>query len=119
MKRFLVIVLAVVMVTFLASCGSSRPKSLEEVSEQLTQQFRTQHEAHKGLPARPLKSVKITRFILPPSDGVPPHLGLALDWGEFVAQTSVPMVQLGDGLIGITYTDGQTHEELSAVLSFR
>ena len=119
MKRFPVIFFAVVMATSLVSCGSSRPKSLDDVSEQLTQQFRAQHEAHKGLPVRPLKSAKITRFEIPPGENVPSLLGLSLDWGEFVTQTSVPMIQLGDGLVGITYTDSQTHEELSAVLSFR
>jgi hypothetical protein len=29
------------------------------------------------------------------------------------------MVQLGDGLFGVTYQDGTTKEELSAIIRFR
>ncbi len=71
-------------------------------------------------PARKLKSVQITGFSTP-SGNPRSYLGIRVLWEgpDKRTETDIPMIQLGDGLFGVTYTDPDTKEGFSAVLSFR
>jgi hypothetical protein len=103
----------------LAAC-TDRPaaKSLDDVSAQLTQQFVSQHEAGTAVTPRQLKSVHVKSFSFP-AGNPHPYLGISVRWEDAVTYTSIPMVQLGDGLFGVTYQDGPTKEALSAIIRFR
>jgi hypothetical protein len=85
----------------------------------MTRQFVSQWDAQPHATPRKLKSVQITSFDAPA--GSPrPYLGVVLTWENGSrTHTSLPMVQLGDGLFGVTYEDATTKEKLSAVVSFR
>lgn len=118
MRPLSLFVMATALTLLLGACSRPRPKSLSDVSEQLSQQFRSQHEANSGASSRKLKSVRIVSFGFP--TGNPhPYLGVAVAWDDATTYTSLPMVQLGDGLFGVTYQDAATKEELSAIISFR
>ncbi|MBI5686948.1 MAG: hypothetical protein HZC54_17910 [Verrucomicrobia bacterium] len=113
--------LAVIFIA-IAVCGCTdraATNSLSDASEQMTRQFVSQWDAQPHATSRKLKSVRITSFDTP--TGNPrPYLGVALTW-ENGSRThaSLAMVQLGDGLFGVTYEDTTTKEKFSAIVSFR
>jgi len=118
MHRLSTLLLAAGCAVLLGACAPSHPKSLSEVAVQLSEQFRNQHDSKPQTPRRNLKSVSITSFGFP-TGNFHPYLGVAVDWSDGTTYTSLPMVQLGDGLFAVTYQDATTKEELSAIVSFR
>src|SRR5687768_18437357 len=92
--------LAVVFIT-MVFCGCTEraaTNSISGASEQITRQFVSQWDAQPHGTPRKLKSVRIASFDAP--TGNPrPYLGVALTWEDGSrTYTSLPMVQLGDGL---------------------
>ena len=113
--------LAVIFI-FMMFCGCTdraATNSLSDASEQITRQFVSQWNARPHATPRKLKSVEITSFETP-AGNPRPQLGVALTWEDGSrTYTGLAMVQLGDGLFGVTYEDSTTKEKLSAVVSFR
>ena len=122
MKYFAVASFMTILVFVLDGCSNEHhPKSLSDVSEQLTEQFRRECDSRPhSLPEHRVKSVEITGFSTP-SGNPHPYLGIGVsrEGTDGINYTGVPLIQLGDGLFGITYQDFNTKEEFSAILSFR
>ena len=122
MKHFTILSFIAACALGLGGCDTHHhSKSLSDGAEQLTEQFRSQHDSKpQASPARKLKSVQITGFSFP-SGNPHPYLGVGVAWEgtDTINYTGIPMVQLGDGLFGVTYETPDTKEELSAVLSFK
>lgn len=117
MKRFTTILLLGLAALILGACDGPKAKSVADISQQLTEQFRAQHEGSPSAP-RKLKNVEVKSFETP-SGNPRAYLGISVAWEDTTTSTSVALIQLGDGLYGVTYTDPKSQEELSAVLSFR
>ena len=107
------------IVAFCGCTDRATTNSLSDASAQISRQFVSQWNAQPQTTPRKLKSVRITSFDAP--TGNPrPGLGVALTWEDGSRTYSgLPMVQLGDGLFGVTYEDANTKEKLSAIVSFR
>src|SRR4051812_46638380 len=96
------VILALVFLTSLSACNRHRAASLEAVSEQMAEQFRTQHATKMLHHPRKFTSARITGFVASPST---PLLGIDVTWDDITTSTTLPIVQLGDGLFGITYRE--------------
>ena len=118
MKRFATILMIISALFLGGCCRHPHPKVVSEVENQLTQQFRHQHESHREFAGRKIDAVTIAHFSF--SGGNPhPYLGIGITWNGVTTYADLPMVPLGDGLFGVTFQDVTTREELSAVISFR
>ena len=108
-----------VAVAFCACTDRGAVNPLFDASEQITRQFVSQWNAQPQATPRKLKSVWITSFDTP-AGNPRAQLGVALTWEDgSKAYPALPMVQLGDGLFGVTYEESTTKQKLSAVVSFR
>lgn len=112
------IFLALTSIAGLVACDHPRTKSLDEVSDEISAQFRAQHAAKKFSTPRKLVSARITSFDAPPGNPRP-YLGIEVAWDDVTSSTGVPLIQLGDGLFGITYTDPTNKAQYSAIIHFR
>lgn len=112
------IFLTLASIAGLAACDHPRTKSLDEVSDEISTQFRAQHAAKKFSTPRKLVSVRITSFDTPPGNPRP-YLGIEVAWDDVTSSTGVPLIPLGDGLFGITYTDPTNKSNYSAIVHFR
>ena len=117
MKTILIILFTGVFLTF-AGCEAPHTKPLDQTSKQLSDQFCKQWDAKEVATPRKFLSAHITGFQTS-SVTSQPSIGIAVVWDNATTYTSVPLVQLGDGLFGITLTDQTSKEDLSAVISFR
>jgi len=112
------ILLTILFSVLLTACDRPRANPLASASQQLSDQFLAQHAAKKVSPPRKLLSARITGFEAPPGNPHP-YLSIAVAWEDATTNTGVPLIQLGDGLFGLTYKDPTTKEEYSAVINFR
>lgn len=118
MKQLSILLFAGFSCIALVACNRSHTQSTSDVGEQLTEQFRSQQNSKSQTTPRKLKSVSITSFDFP-SGNAHPYLGVAVAWEDNTTYTSLPMVQLGDGLFGVSYEDPKTKEDYSAIINFR
>lgn len=117
MKQLSTVLMALILTILLSGCGGSRhSKSLSDVADQLTQQFRRRYDSVQPPATRRLKSVKIESFNFPSGN---PYLGVAMVYDDALIFTSLPMVQLGDGLFGVSYRDDVAKVNVPAIISFR
>ena len=118
MKQLVIILITISAILLNGCCRHPPAKSISEIENQLTEQFRRQHESHKELAGRKIDAVTITSFNFP--DGDPhPFLGIGSTWNGVTSYTHLPMIPLGDGIFGVTFQDTTTKEELSAIISIR